>query len=314
MTLELPIEEYFRYHPPTTPERIALHERVNRESLEICKAFIELKNYNEWLAIRDAAILLAIDVCCDETCLAWAKSAIDSVTGVYSMANTEARSTAILMNIQQFRMFLNQGITVHELKRQQLAEGVSAVVTADTPQDDSRLSRNREIEWKLLDQGILDISYFEDRALTIIAGMKRQQLAEEMVAVTSVDIGTTSEVHRYSTINLTLDGDKWCALIGENLQQGVGGFGDDPIEALSDLYAKLEGLDFVNIVNTIGVKIPAITYKVRDRIELFSDFINAYGKALFVRTNEGFTEREILIADWVGDNLVEQEDEIGGGT
>ncbi len=30
------------------------------------------------------------------------------------------------------------------------------------------------------------------------------------------------------------DGDKWCALYGENLQDGVAGFGDTPAEAAAD--------------------------------------------------------------------------------
>lgn len=31
-----------------------------------------------------------------------------------------------------------------------------------------------------------------------------------------------------------LDGDKWCALYGEDLQRGVCGFGDSPYEAMND--------------------------------------------------------------------------------
>jgi hypothetical protein len=33
---------------------------------------------------------------------------------------------------------------------------------------------------------------------------------------------------------LKIDGDKWCALYGENLQDGVAGFGNSPREAMSD--------------------------------------------------------------------------------
>lgn len=32
---------------------------------------------------------------------------------------------------------------------------------------------------------------------------------------------------------LSIDGNKWCALYGENLQDGVAGFGDSPAEAMS---------------------------------------------------------------------------------
>jgi hypothetical protein len=31
-----------------------------------------------------------------------------------------------------------------------------------------------------------------------------------------------------------IDGDKWCALYGENLQDGVAGFGDSPALAMAD--------------------------------------------------------------------------------
>lgn len=34
--------------------------------------------------------------------------------------------------------------------------------------------------------------------------------------------------------NLSLDGDQWCALYGDNLQEGVSGFGNSPSEAMHD--------------------------------------------------------------------------------
>jgi len=42
---------------------------------------------------------------------------------------------------------------------------------------------------------------------------------------------------------ISLDGNKWCALYGDNLQDGIAGFGDSPYEAMCDFnksfYAKL---------------------------------------------------------------------------
>ena len=32
--------------------------------------------------------------------------------------------------------------------------------------------------------------------------------------------------------NLSIDGNQWCALYGENLQDGVAGFGDTPAKAM----------------------------------------------------------------------------------
>ena len=37
---------------------------------------------------------------------------------------------------------------------------------------------------------------------------------------------------------LSIDGNKWCALYGDNLQDGVAGFGDSPAEAYADFDLK----------------------------------------------------------------------------
>jgi hypothetical protein len=45
------------------------------------------------------------------------------------------------------------------------------------------------------------------------------------------------ELQRPSTIykpSLKIDGNEWCALYGENLQDGVAGFGKSPHEAMHD--------------------------------------------------------------------------------
>lgn len=41
-------------------------------------------------------------------------------------------------------------------------------------------------------------------------------------------------------INVFIDGNKWCALLGEDLQEGLAGFGDTPSEALRDLADQVE--------------------------------------------------------------------------
>lgn len=39
---------------------------------------------------------------------------------------------------------------------------------------------------------------------------------------------------------LSIDGNKWCALYGLNLQDGVAGFGDSPADAMSDFDSEWE--------------------------------------------------------------------------
>ncbi len=41
-------------------------------------------------------------------------------------------------------------------------------------------------------------------------------------------------------IRISLDGNKWCALCGPNLQEGLSGFGDTPEEALMDLIGQTD--------------------------------------------------------------------------
>ena len=44
----------------------------------------------------------------------------------------------------------------------------------------------------------------------------------------------------YLNVRISLDGDKWCASVGEDLQVGLAGFGDSPIDALSELVLELK--------------------------------------------------------------------------
>ena len=41
-------------------------------------------------------------------------------------------------------------------------------------------------------------------------------------------------------VAISLDGDRWCALIGENLQEGLAGFGESPVQAIRALANEIE--------------------------------------------------------------------------
>jgi hypothetical protein len=60
---------------------------------------------------------------------------------------------------------------------------------------------------------------------------------------------TAGEYARPSVVwkpRLCVDGNQWCALLGDNLQDGVSGFGDSPADAMWDFdkkwFAKLPGV------------------------------------------------------------------------
>lgn len=44
------------------------------------------------------------------------------------------------------------------------------------------------------------------------------------------------------TVQIGLDGNMYCALIGENIQEGICGFGSTPAEALRELANELENV------------------------------------------------------------------------
>ena len=44
-------------------------------------------------------------------------------------------------------------------------------------------------------------------------------------------------------VEVSLDGNKWCALIGGDLQEGVAGFGDTPMLALCALCQELNAYE-----------------------------------------------------------------------
>jgi hypothetical protein len=53
-------------------------------------------------------------------------------------------------------------------------------------------------------------------------------ILQQEFCVAAAEMCRPSTIHRPA---LSIDGNKWCALYGENLQDGVAGFGDSPDEA-----------------------------------------------------------------------------------
>jgi hypothetical protein len=49
-----------------------------------------------------------------------------------------------------------------------------------------------------------------------------------------------------TTIELSRDGNQWCALVGENLQEGAAGYGDTVADALRNLAEQPDLLKYVN--------------------------------------------------------------------
>ena len=70
---------------------------------------------------------------------------------------------------------------------------------------------------------------FIDMNVRAESARRSQIMDEEMNAVIARSL--PSSLYRPA---LSVDGDKWCALYGDSLQEGVAGFGDSPAEAYAD--------------------------------------------------------------------------------
>jgi hypothetical protein len=130
---EIPIEEYFKYHPPQTEERKAAHERIGSITLSLCQRLIELDTStgNSDAQIQLIENLRLFELCGEPECRIWIVSAIADLKRFLvdrqmgdsqCLTNAQARSE-ILKHIQQIRMFANQGVTLDELRLQR--SGVS---------------------------------------------------------------------------------------------------------------------------------------------------------------------------------------------
>lgn len=117
LNLKFPLEEYFKYYSPTTEERKALHNKVNDESLKLFKLFSEADciNSQEIESIYDIGYELLTDICKEPTCYKWALDCLWKVR-MATFTNYYERNENIFMHMQQFRMFLNQAVTIQELE------------------------------------------------------------------------------------------------------------------------------------------------------------------------------------------------------
>jgi len=65
-------------------------------------------------------------------------------------------------------------------------------------------------------------------------------LYDRVGEILTAELNAADLKERISTIlrpRLSIDGNQWCALYGDNLQDGVAGFGDSPAEAMADFDA-----------------------------------------------------------------------------
>lgn len=113
--LDIPVEEYFKYHPPKTEERIRKHSIANElmlnAFLKLSEPLTEIEAGEFYISLTDTIFNLVSDI----NCLAWC---VDSIENAFAFVD-RYDMTSTLMYIQQARMFLNQGITIDELRSEE---------------------------------------------------------------------------------------------------------------------------------------------------------------------------------------------------
>ena len=108
----IPVDKYFEYHPPQTEERRRKHEINNTACLQL---FYKLSKTDDPQIIRESLRefnALMSHLLDDHLTRSWALKSLE-LAGQSALSQDRE---SVLMCIQQVRMFVNQGITIDELK------------------------------------------------------------------------------------------------------------------------------------------------------------------------------------------------------
>jgi hypothetical protein len=113
MKLKQELSAYFKYHPPVTQERKDAHERAN------ASAFFGFCNFKhlDWDGVEKTYDSLMKDLenlVKEPYFYKWAHGALIEAKQA-ALTDYVDREEKIFMHIQQYRMFVNQAITIQEL-------------------------------------------------------------------------------------------------------------------------------------------------------------------------------------------------------
>jgi hypothetical protein len=122
MKLKRELVEYFKYHPPVTQERKDAHDRVNTSTMVGYLHFVQHERIDNNGLIDTLKIESTYDTLIGELhtfvtepyCHKWASHALVNAKQA-ALTNWHDREENIFMYMQQFRMFVNQAITIQEL-------------------------------------------------------------------------------------------------------------------------------------------------------------------------------------------------------
>ena len=108
--LDIPLSDWFRYHPPTTESRKAKHEAVNKLSFTLANS-VGCMDWDEILKSAIAQIIGLFDNPTKESTV----KVIEWILNLRDHLNAESNPDNKMMLIQQIRMFANQAVTFENL-------------------------------------------------------------------------------------------------------------------------------------------------------------------------------------------------------
>jgi hypothetical protein len=132
MNDRLSIEEYFKYHPPLTEKRKAIHNSINESALEFAKRATYAEDFEDVLranVIDPSTLQMAIASLKIADRLRDGGSFESAILQLPFLLKGVSREELFLFFVQQARMFANQGATIDELR---LLEPPKAIDIADS--------------------------------------------------------------------------------------------------------------------------------------------------------------------------------------
>lgn len=108
--LGIPLSDWFKYHPPTTDERKAKHDLVNKLSFTLANSVGSMG----WDGIAKSSIAQIIGLFDNPTKESTIK-VVEWITRLYDDLMAEPIPDNKMMLIQQIRMFANQAVTFESL-------------------------------------------------------------------------------------------------------------------------------------------------------------------------------------------------------
>jgi hypothetical protein len=279
MPLPHPLAEYFSSHPTENLVTIALCDKINSALQSSCERLLASRDTNQLDEIEASLTKLIASLNLSVMFASWASQHRSALICAARFQLEGRRESDILMNAQILKMILNQAVTLDRLSLEKadpqdleydvpLQLNLRPTRTAEGDDDDGWIvsvhskGRVERCGERMLATGAkLRCGFGLDINSTLADLYAQTQSDDEFIEFNNDFVGrsqvpqqnpqftSSSQIKpargkggKIQVIDLQMDGNQWCAKVGENLQVGNAGFGDDPATAICNLIGDLGDL------------------------------------------------------------------------